>query len=488
MHTFMPHNPATGAPDSASPTSHHPEECAHHGTSPDAASEASLPGAVRTHLSPSSNTTGAYSHNSSDVTLAAGQGNLSVSSACGGPPGRALDRLELMEAGKKGTATSTASALPADHLHKTIRQLRTVGSASEAGSGTVPVTGSDSGSLSHTLKPKRRLDRNYSQPGKFRGVRYRGKGRYSAELKVKEVRRWLGIFTTAEEAARAFDRAAFEVRGKGARLNFPELIKGAEVHQSRDNGNHAGELLEDGFIDYKEDELTTCGGMQSSTPPAMAGKRETFASNRCFELQCDKDAGGADDVADCVITGCLEPISPRHQHDGLSICQGSRYDDGGSDAVSCLSPSLFPPNSHHKHPNMTLMDVRVQAQAKMLLMQRLRRAQSANSGSDGRSLPGEASGGALLVGGTAGKLEGLLLQVLPALLREGCNIGNGAGIVTATESSSSSLRGSGDIHATSASGTHRALPATHGLRNSSSSGNLNLLDSSNDLHGHDNCR
>ena len=37
-------------------------------------------------------------------------------------------------------------------------------------------------------KPRRQLDRNYSQLGKFRGVRFREKGRYSAELKVKEAR------------------------------------------------------------------------------------------------------------------------------------------------------------------------------------------------------------------------------------------------------------------------------------------------------------
>ena len=40
-------------------------------------------------------------------------------------------------------------------------------------------------------------------------MRSRGKGRYSAKLKVKEVRRWIGIFATSEEAARAFDRGAF---------------------------------------------------------------------------------------------------------------------------------------------------------------------------------------------------------------------------------------------------------------------------------------
>ncbi|KAF5177626.1 Ethylene-responsive transcription factor ern1 [Thalictrum thalictroides] len=64
---------------------------------------------------------------------------------------------------------------------------------------------------------------------KFLGVRQRPSGRWVAEIKdsSQKLRVWLGTYDRAEEAAMAYDNAAWLLRGKNAKTNFSytEIMK-----------------------------------------------------------------------------------------------------------------------------------------------------------------------------------------------------------------------------------------------------------------------
>jgi len=61
----------------------------------------------------------------------------------------------------------------------------------------------------------------------FHGVRKRSWGRYVSEIRLpgQKTRIWLGSFESAEMAARAYDSAAFFLKGNSASLNFPEDVE-----------------------------------------------------------------------------------------------------------------------------------------------------------------------------------------------------------------------------------------------------------------------
>eukprot|EP01018_Ginkgo_biloba_P008432 Gb_06407 [translate_table: standard] len=123
----------------------------------------------------------------------------------------------------------------------------------------------------------------------YRGVRQRSWGKWVAEIRepITKTRLWLGTFSTANEAAMVYDKAALRFHGPKAHINLPHLINSStnSVHddhsesQQNTSQQNTSVELQDGMGKFLEkmgitDEENDCTTNSDSSLPQFLWKEE----------------------------------------------------------------------------------------------------------------------------------------------------------------------------------------------------------------------
>ncbi|WVY90030.1 hypothetical protein V8G54_035544, partial [Vigna mungo] len=124
---------------------------------------------------------------------------------------------------------------------------------------------------------------------KFKGVRMRSWGSWVSEIRApnQKTRIWLGSYSTAEAAARAYDAALLCLKGSSANLNFPSSSSSHYIPQ--DTTVMSPKSIQRVAAAAANNFLDTAIATTPSSPPLASTSSSSFVSSPSTSDQIDDD-------------------------------------------------------------------------------------------------------------------------------------------------------------------------------------------------------